>query len=170
MKNSSIPFDELNQVDLAMTGFGYGKTQVSPLHMAMITSAIANGGNILKPRIVDRIVNKDNKEIFKAKEKVLSRAIKPEISDEIREMMVDVVNKGTGKAAYLRGLQVAGKTGTADKEDGNVDAWFVGFAPANEPKIAIALVIENSQGTGGEIAAPLARKIIRDIFNTVSFE
>lgn len=167
--NSVIPFKDLNEADLAMTGFGYGKTQISPLHMAMITSAIANDGVMMRPRIVDKITNKEKSLVFEAEDEILSKATSAKTANTIRDMMVEVVNSGTGRNAYLDWIQLAGKTGTADKADGNIDAWFVGFAPAYEPKIAFALVIEDSQGTGGETAAPLARNIVRDIFNTISF-
>lgn len=167
--NSVIPFKDLNEADLAMTGFGYGKTQITPLHMAMITAAIANDGVMMRPRLVDKITNKEKEVIFEADDEVLSKATSEKTANTIRDMMVEVVNSGTGTNAYLNWVQLAGKTGTADKADGNVDAWFVGFAPAYEPKIAFALVIEDSQGTGGEVAAPLARNIVRDIFNTITF-
>ncbi|MBP2014964.1 peptidoglycan D,D-transpeptidase FtsI family protein [Anaerococcus degeneri] len=167
--NSVIPFKDLNEADLAMTGFGYGKTQITPLHMAMITSAIANDGVMMRPRLVDKITNKEKEVIFEADDEVLSKATSEKTANTIRDMMVEVVNSGTGTNAYLNWVQLAGKTGTADKADGNVDAWFVGFAPAYEPKIAFALVIEDSQGTGGEVAAPLARNMVRDIFNTITF-
>lgn len=167
--NSVIPFKDLNEADLAMTGFGYGKTQMTPLHMAMITSAIANNGVMMKPRLVDKITNKEKDVVYEAENEILSKATSEDTANTIRDMMVEVVNSGTGTNAYLNWVQLAGKTGTADKADGNVDAWFVGFAPAYEPKIAFAMVIEDSQGTGGEVAAPLARNIVRDIFNTISF-
>lgn len=167
--NSVIPFKDLNEADLAMTGFGYGKTQITPLHMAMITSAIANDGVMMRPRLVDKITNKEKEVIFEADNEILSKATSEKTANAIRDMMVEVVNSGTGTSAYLNWVQLAGKTGTADKADGKVDAWFVGFAPAYEPKIAFALVVEDSQGTGGEVAAPLARNIVRDIFNTISF-
>ena len=169
-KNKSvIPFKDLNEADLAMTGFGYGKTQITPLHMTMVTSAIANNGLMMKPRIVDKITNKEGDTVFEAEEEILSKATSEKTANTIRDLMVEVVNSGTGRAAYLDWVQLAGKTGTADKADGNIDAWFVGFAPAYEPKIAFAIVIEDSQGTGGEVAAPIAGNIIRDIFNTISF-
>lgn len=169
-KNKSvIPFKDLNEADLAMTGFGYGKTQVTPLHMTMVTSAIANNGLMMKPRILDKITNKEGDTVFEAEEEILSKATSEKTANTIRDLMVEVVNSGTGRAAYLDWVQLAGKTGTADKADGNIDAWFVGFAPAYEPKIAFAIVIEDSQGTGGEVAAPIAGNIIRDIFNTISF-
>lgn len=168
--NSIIPFKDLNEADLAMTGFGYGKTQVTPLHMTMVTSAIANNGVMMKPRLVDKITNEEGKTTFESKDEILSKATSEKTANEIRDMMVEVVNSGTGLAAFIDWVQVAGKTGTADKSNGNIDAWFVGFAPAYEPKIALSIVVEDSQGTGGEVAAPIAKNIIRDIFNTVSFE
>lgn len=168
--NSTIPFKDLNKADLAMTGFGYGKTQVTPLHMAMITSAIANKGKMMKPRIVNSVTNKEGNEIYKAENEVLSKATSEKTADNLRDMMVDVVNNGTGRTAFLDSVQIAGKTGTADKADGNIDSWLVGFAPAYEPRLAFALVIEDSKGTASEVAAPIGRNILRDIFNTVSFE
>lgn len=167
-KNKAIiPFDDLNQVDLAMTGFGYGKTQITPLHMAMITSAIANEGKMMQPRLVTKVVDKDGKIIEEKKEKVLSEVTSVENANIIRDMMVSVVNEGTGTSAYLDSVQIAGKTGTADKENNLLDAWFVGFAPAYDPDIAIALVVEDSDDTGGVVAAPIARDIISAIYQTI---
>ncbi len=167
-KNKAIiPFDDLNQVDLAMTGFGYGKTQITPLHMSMITSAIANEGKMMQPRLVTKVVDKDGKIIEEKKEKVLSEVTSVENANIIRDMMVSVVNEGTGTSAYLDSVQIAGKTGTADKENNLLDAWFVGFAPAYDPDIAIALVVEDSDDTGGVVAAPIARDIISAIYQTI---
>lgn len=167
-KNKAIiPFDDLNQVDLAMTGFGYGKTQITPLHMAMITSAIANEGKMMQPRLVTKVVDKDGKIIEEKKEKVLSEVTSVENANIIRDMMVSVVNEGTGTSAYLDSVQIAGKTGTADKENNLLDAWFVGFDPAYDPDIAIALVVEDSDDTGGVVAAPIARDIISAIYQTI---
>lgn len=165
--NAIIPFDDLNQVDLAMTGFGYGKTQITPLHMAMITSAIANEGKMMQPRLVTKVVDKDGKIVEEKKEKVLSEVTSVENANIIRDMMVSVVNEGTGTSAYLDSVQIAGKTGTADKENNLLDAWFVGFAPAYDPDIAIALVVEDSDDTGGVVAAPIARDIISAIYQTI---
>lgn len=165
--NAIIPFDDLNQVDLAMTGFGYGKTQISPLHMAMITSAIANEGKMMQPRLVTKVIDKDGKIIEEKKDKVLSEVTSVENANYIRDMMVSVVNEGTGTNAYLDSVQIAGKTGTADKENNLLDAWFVGFAPAYDPDLAIALVVEDSDDTGGVVAAPIARDIISEIYQTI---
>ncbi|ACV28904.1 Penicillin-binding protein A [Anaerococcus prevotii] len=165
--NAIIPFNDLNQVDLAMTGFGYGKTQISPLHMAMITSAIANEGKMMQPRLVTKVIDKDGKIIEEKKDKVLSEVTSVENANYIRDMMVSVVNEGTGTSAYLDSVQIAGKTGTADKENNLLDAWFVGFAPAYDPDLAIALVVEDSDDTGGVVAAPIARDIISEIYQTI---
>lgn len=167
-KNKAIiPFDDLNQVDLAMTGFGYGKTQITPLHMAMITSAIANEGKMMQPRLVTKVVDKDGKIIEEKKDKVLSEVTSVENANYIRDMMVSVVNEGTGTSAYLDSVQIAGKTGTADKENNLLDAWFVGFAPAYDPDVVIALVVEDSDDTGGVVAAPIARDILSSIYQTI---
>lgn len=168
--DSIIPYKELNQADLAMTGFGYGKSQVTPLHMAMVTSTIANGGLMMQPRLVDSITNKDGDTIFKSKEKLLSDVTGGVKANTLRDYMVDVVNEGTGTGAYINGIQVAGKTGTTDKDNGFIDAWFVGFAPAYDPKIAVAIVVENSADTGGVTVAPIARNLILDIFNQVNLD
>lgn len=165
---SKIPFDDLNQADLAMTGFGYGKTQVTPLHMAMITSAIANDGKMMEPILVKSVMNKDGKTIEEKNPNVLSTVTSPETAQTIRDLMVGVVNEGTGRQAYQSGVQIAGKTGTADRENGSTDAWFVGFAPAYDPKIAIVVILENDGSTGGESAAPIGGSLIKDITYSVN--
>lgn len=107
---------------------------------------------------------------MKKKGKVLSQVTSEENANIIRDMMVAVVSEGTGTGAYLDYMQVAGKTGTADKNNGLLDAWFVGFAPAYNPKLAIALVVEDSTDTGGESAAPIARDIISEIYNNINLD
>lgn len=168
--DSIIPYKELNQVDLAMTGFGYGKSQVTPLHMAMVASTIANDGVMMQPRLVSEIIDKDDKKIYQSRPTILSEVTSKTNANTIRDMMVDVVNEGTGTGAYINGIQVAGKTGTTDKASGFIDAWFVGFAPAYDPKIAIAIVVENADDTGGVVVAPIARNLIVDIFNQIRLD
>ena len=151
-----------------MTGFGYGKTKVTPLHMAMIASTIANNGKMMQPRLVKNVVNKDGKIIKESESKVISDVTSVENANYIRDFMVDVVNRGTGTKAYTRTVQIAGKTGTADKKNGATDAWFVGFAPAYQPKLAFAIVIEDSDDTAGITAAPIAGELIKNIVNDVN--
>lgn len=166
--NAKIPFDDLNQVDMAMTGFGYGKTRVTPLHMAMIASTIANDGKMMQPRLVRNVVNKDGKIIKESKSEVLSDVTSSDIANTIRDYMVDVVNYGTANKAYLQSVQIAGKSGTVDKKGGGVDVWFVGFAPAYDPKLAFAIVVEDSDEIAGEVPVPIGGQMINSIINNVN--
>lgn len=166
--NSKIPFKDLNQVDMAMTGFGYGKTEVTPLHMAMIASTIANNGKMMQPRLVKNVVDKDGKVLKESKSEVLSDVTSVEITNTIRDCMVDVVNQGTARSAYLQSVQIAGKSGTVDKEDGGLDVWFIGFAPAYDPKLAFAIVIEDSNLMSGEVATPIGGQLIDSIVKNVN--
>ena len=125
---------------------------------------------MMKPRLVSTITDKDNNVIYENKKEILSKVTNMINANTIRDLMVDVVNEGTAKGAYVDGIQVAGKTGTADKSNGFIDAWFVGFAPAYDPKIAVAIVVENSADTGGVTVAPIAGNLIRDIFNQVNLD
>lgn len=171
MLNASIPLDinvsrssfstqAMSKPDLAATGIGQGKTLVTPLNMAMVASAIANGGDLIQPILLKEIVDSSGEVLGKNEPSVLSRAIKPEVAEIIKGMMVDVVNRGTGKNAGLSWVQVAGKTGTAQVEGKKDHAWFVGFAPADQPKVAVAIVLEHAGSTGGKSAAPMASKLI----------
>lgn len=157
---STFPKGKLSENELAFTGIGQGKLQTSPLNMAMMASAIANNGKIVQPLLVKEVQSADG-EIVETKETAeLSTALSPTQISIIKDIMVDVVNEGTGSNARLSSVQVAGKTGTAE-EDGEEDhAWFVGFAPSEEPKVAVAVFLENNGGTGGSTAAPIARKVI----------
>lgn len=166
--NAKIPFDDLNQVDMAMTGFGYGKTRVTPLHMAMIASTIANEGKMMQPRLVRNVVNKDGKVIKESKSEVLSDVTSSDIANTIRDYMVDVVNYGTANKAYLQSVQIAGKSGTVDKKGGAVDVWFIGFAPAYDPKLAFAIVVEDSDEIAGEVPVPIGGEMINSIINNVN--
>lgn len=159
-KQSTFPKSKMSKADLGASGIGQGKTLVTPLNMAMMASAIANDGKIMKPNIVKEILTPAGKSLSTKEPEVLSTAISPEIARSIKDMMVDVVNQGTGKNAKTSAVQIAGKTGTAENAHENAHAWFVGFAPAEEPQVAIAVILENHGSTGGSSAAPMARKII----------
>lgn len=167
--NSKIPYDQLNEVDTAMTGFGYGKTQVTPLHMAMIASAIANDGKMMQPRLVLDVEDKDGKVLKKSEPQEISEVTDSQTAQQIREYMLDVVREGSGTAANVSDIQIAGKTGTAETDNGSTDAWFIGFAVDQDPQLAIAVVIENDGRTGGEVAAPIAGNLLRDAYYTISY-
>jgi peptidoglycan glycosyltransferase len=158
----------MSKTDLAAAGIGQGKLQVTPLHMAMIASAIANSGVMMKPYMVDRVVSASGNTLKTAKPAVFSKVMTPEAAEAVKAMMQYVVEKGTGKSASIRGIEIAGKTGTAEnelsiKQKNKEHAWFICFAPANDPQVAIAVVLEYSGSTGGKTAAPIARELIRQV-------
>jgi len=157
---SRIPsFSRMGDGDLAQTGIGQGSLLVTPLRMAMLASCYANNGTIMQPYMVKQITAPDGTVIKNFHEEEFSSPVNSQIAKQIQQMMVTVVNNGTGSAARISGISVAGKTGTAENPLGNPHAWFIGFAPADNPQIAIAVIVENG-GSGGQVAAPIARKIL----------
>ncbi|MCI6585246.1 MAG: penicillin-binding transpeptidase domain-containing protein [Mobiluncus porci] len=150
---------------LANAAIGQQSVRATPLQMAMVASAVANGGLVMQPYLVNQELSSDFQVIKQFAPKEAGRAVTPEVAGAIRTMMQEVVQSGSGKAAALPGISVAGKTGTAETGIGaGKDQWFVGFAPAESPRIAVAVVIEDPQGvlgTGGVTAAPLARGILQ---------
>jgi penicillin-binding protein 2 len=151
--------------DTANMAIGQGYVQVTPIQMAVMVSAIANGGKVYKPRIVSEIINQDGSKVVKPVTLIndLSR-YKKEI-DIIKEGMEMVVEKGTGTPARLSGIRVAGKTGTAenfptrDNPKGKAHAWFIAYAPAENPKIAVSVLVEQGEH-GSSTAAPIAAELI----------
>ncbi|NLY21072.1 MAG: penicillin-binding protein A [Tissierellia bacterium] len=180
MFNKNIPFelsvtesvfnykDDISKVDIASSAIGQGKVLTNPMNMALVAAGVANEGLIVEPHIIKRIEDASGNVIKSTETKELNRAVSVEIADKLKDMMVDVVNKGTGKSAAIKGIQVAGKTGTAQNESENEHTWFIGFAPAENPVIAIAVVLEKSGGTGSTEAAPIAREIIRTAINRLN--
>lgn len=140
---------------------GQDKLNVTPLQMAMVVSAVANGGELMEPRLWSKVIDTDGRE-QKLNPERQSRVMSGETADTLTSMMTDVVNEGTGGAAALGEIQVAGKTGTAeiDIEGGVNQAWFIGFAPADDPEIAVAATVERTSGQGGTVAAPIAQQVL----------
>lgn len=178
MLNKNIPFDiqtaksqfskeKMDDAELAATSIGQGKTLVTPLNMAMITSAIANDGEMVKPILVKEVTNHKGKVLRKSTTKTLSTVSTPEEAAELKSMMKDVVERGTGTKAGISNVSVAGKTGTAENETDKTHAWFIGFAPVEDPKVAIAVVLENNGSTGGTAAAPIARDLFKEALNVL---
>ena len=158
--DSHLPdFNSLGNGDLAQVGIGQGSLLVTPLRMAMMASTFANKGIIMKPYLVNRITDADGSSVKEFKPEEWLTITSPQLADQINHMMVEVVNNGTGSAASLPGYQVAGKTGTAENSHGDSHAWFIGFAPADNPQIVVAVIVENA-GSGGSIAAPIARQVL----------
>jgi peptidoglycan glycosyltransferase len=150
------------QVDPGRLAFGQERLAVTPLQMAMVAAAIGNHGAEMRPQIVERIVAPGGKTITHLKPDQLGRPIRRLTADELTHMMELVVQGGTGTAAAIPGVRVAGKTGTAEIGRGNIHTtWFAAFAPANAPRVAIAVVVENQlNGFGGTISAPIARQVM----------
>jgi penicillin-binding protein A len=150
------------QVDPGRLAFGQERLAVTPLQMAMVAAAIGNHGAEMRPQIVERIVSPGGKTITHLQPDQLGRPIKRQTADELTHMMELVVTGGTGTAAAIPGIRVAGKTGTAEVGRGNVHTtWFAAFAPASAPRVAIAVVVENQlNGFGGTISAPIAKQVM----------
>lgn len=158
-KKSRFPTKNMDKAALASTSIGQGELLVTPLNMALMAASIANDGEMMEPRLVKEVIDSDNNVIKDFEPEVLSTVTTSDIANNITDMMVSVVENGTGKKASIRGINVAGKTGTAENNKKD-HSWFVAFAPADNPKIAIAIVLENDGGTGGSTAAPIARNIL----------
>lgn len=163
---SSVPA-ELDAPQLAQSAIGQYDVRMTPLQVALVTAGIANRGTVMKPYLVSNaIVSSDLSVVDPTTPKVLSDAVSPEVAAELTQMMVDVVDKGTGRPARIDGVRVAGKTGTAEHEKGAAPhAWFTGFAPADDPRIVVAVVVENggnagSEAAGGSTAGPIARAMM----------
>jgi peptidoglycan glycosyltransferase len=149
-------------VDPGRIGFGQERLQVTPLQMAMIGAAVAHGGVLMRPYVVDRAVAANGDVVMKTHPKVMHRVMKTQTAQEITSMMVGAVDSGTGTAAQIPGVQVAGKTGTAETGvNGRNTAWFMCFAPADHPRFVVAVVLENQTGFGGQVAAPIAKVLMQ---------
>jgi peptidoglycan glycosyltransferase len=134
----------------------------TPMETAMIAAAVANDGHLMKPYLVDQVRAPDLSVIDRTKPEELSNPVSADIANQLTTMMISVVENGSGKAARIPGVQVAGKTGTA-QITGNVPDhnWFIGFAPADNPTIAVAVFVKNGGGTGGGVAAPIAHDVLQ---------
>jgi peptidoglycan glycosyltransferase len=160
-------------VDLARVSIGQERLLATPLQMAMVAAAVANKGKLMKPQIWNRVVDPDGRVAERMEPSQYSEPISAKTAAELTTAMEGVVREGTGTNAAIPGVQVAGKTGTAEtpynKSCGGGtaqnQAWFIGFAPANEPKIAIAASIECTEQFGGDIAAPIFRDVAETILN-----
>ncbi|MGZ5349513.1 MAG: penicillin-binding transpeptidase domain-containing protein, partial [Actinomycetota bacterium] len=154
---------------LAFSAIGLDNVVTNPLHMALVGASIADGGTMYEPRLVREIRDPQGQVIRTFDAKKYGQPVSPNTADQVRQLMVDVVESGTGYEAQIPGVVVAGKTGTATNGPGrNPNAWFVAFAPAGPndvPQIAVAVIVLDggdlgSEATGGRVAAPIAREVI----------
>lgn len=144
---------------ILQTSIGQGQTQITPIHNAMMTAAIANGGTLMKPYLIDHVENAGGDMIKKFMPQSYGNLMTAEESSALTEFMRSVVTDGTGSALRTDAYTVAGKTGSAEFETGkDTHAWFIGFAPAEHPRVVVSVIVEEG-GSGGQTAAPIARAL-----------
>ena len=161
VSQSQIQYKKMTDLDGALVSIGQGGLVMTPLHVAMMASAVANNGKMMKPYLVETVTTENGTVIGQTKPSVLYDSIGTACADYIEDMMIGVVEDGTGTGAQISGITVAGKTGTAENETDKDHAWFVGYAPVENPTICVAVVLENAATSGGRSAVPIAKNIIR---------
>jgi peptidoglycan glycosyltransferase len=169
---SSFP-DSPDEPQLAQSAIGQYDVRETPLQVAMTTAAVANGGVVMSPHMIQTVRDQDLSVIDKADDSnEMSEAISPQTADDLTRMMEAVVQSGTGTPAQIPGVAVAGKTGTAQHAEGAAPhAWFTGFAPAEDPKVAVAVVVESggragNEGFGGTVAGPIAKSVMEAVLGS----
>ena len=159
-----------SDVDAGRMAFGQERMLVTPLQMAMVAATIGNGGTLMEPQLVDRIVTPNGHTILKKKPHVIRQAVRKGTASELARMMRDVVREGTGTGAQISGYSVGGKTGTAETGVSHSNTtWFIAFAGRSEespPEVAVAVVLQNQSGVGGTTAAPIARTVMEAILSS----
>jgi peptidoglycan glycosyltransferase len=150
---------------LAQSAIGQQDVAATPLQMALVAAGIGNGGVAMKPHVLQEIRDNDGQRIRTYDPQEWRRLTSPETAAAVRDMMIGVVNGGTATRVAIPGVQVAAKTGTAQTTGDNAHAWIIGFAPADDPRVAIAVIVESqpgvSEATGGRVAAPIARTVMQ---------
>jgi peptidoglycan glycosyltransferase len=138
---------------------------VTPLQMAMVAAAVGNKGRLMQPHLGDKVIAPDGRVRTEIRPREQSTVMSQSSASDLAKMMANVVQSGTGTGGALSGILVAGKTGTADNPKGGNYAWFIAFAPVDNPKVAVAVVVEqtNQSQTGGEVAAPIAARVMRAV-------
>ena len=172
MKATPSVFPETDSdAQLMLASFGQGNVRVTPLQMAMVSAAVANGGTLMQPTVVESILAPDLTVLEQHEPTVFGNPISAETAEIMTQMLVNGVANGAASNARIDGVDVAGKTGTAENGTGEpYTLWFTGFAPANDPQVAIAVVVENGGGLGqsafgNQIAAPIAKKVLEAVLN-----
>lgn len=159
----------LDDAQTALSGFGQGQVTATPLQIAMVSAGIANDGSVMTPRLISRVISPDFREQESFENVEYARALESEIAAEMQAMMVANVNDGAASGARIDGVDVAGKTGTSENGPTRpYSLWFTGFAPADNPQVAVAVVVEDGggqgqSGSGNTIAAPIAKKVMEAV-------
>jgi len=163
---SSVHMDnDLGNEEIIQTAIGQGKTQITPLHLNMITCAIANEGELMKPYVIDCVVNSSNTIIKQFHTSSNGNLISKYEADTLKSMMTQVVEAGTATFLKSASYTSAGKTGSAEYNSaGDSHAWFTGFAPADDPKVCVTIIVEGA-GSGGDYAVPMAKRLFDAYFS-----
>ena len=157
---STVGNQNLSAVELANTAFGQGKLLVSPLQMALASATVANGGKMPEPYLVSEIKDRAGNVLQHHEPQVIRQVISPEAAQAMNRLMVTSVQEGYAKPASIPGIQVGGKTGSAEVTTGEkTHSWFIGYAPANNPTVAVAVIMEN-KGPGSDFATPSGREVM----------
>jgi peptidoglycan glycosyltransferase len=163
------PSNPATQVDPGRLAFGQERLSVTPLQMAMVASTVANGGELMAPSVMKKVVDSGGHTVVTIGPKKIRRVMSSRTASEIRDMMVSAVASGTGTSAQIPGVEVAGKTGTAETGVQGVNTtWFICFAPANDPQVAVAVALERQHGFGGSTAAPIAKVLLEAVLQSGS--
>ena len=167
----TVDKDKLERTSLAQSGIGQYEVAATPLQMAMVAGGVANAGSVMKPYVVKTVRSPNLKVLDQADPSELSQAMSASNAAKLTEMLVSTVDKGTATSARINGVDVAGKTGTAQSTPERPPyAWFVSFAPAKNPKVAVAVLVEasdtgRSEIAGGRLAGPIARAVMEAVLN-----
>jgi penicillin-binding protein A len=163
-------YDNPKIVDPGRLAFGQEHLLATPLQMALVAAAVANKGTIMTPHLVKKVTAPGGGTVVKFKPQIWRKAMKPATAAILNQFMQAVVTGGTGTTAAIPGVAVAGKTGTAETKDNHVyTAWFIFFAPADNPTVAGAVVLEHQlNGFGGSVAAPIARQLMEALLPATS--
>jgi peptidoglycan glycosyltransferase len=150
-------------IDIGRVAIGQERLQVTPLQMALVAAGVANGGSLMRPHLVERVMDRDGRTVRRIKPSEQNRVMKEGTAAQLASMMSNVVREGTGTAAALQGIEVGGKTGTAEVGNTINQAWFIGFAPLDNPRVAVAVTVERTTGQGGTVAAPIAKSVMETL-------
>ena len=162
---------DLDPPQTALSGIGQSSVTATPLQMAMVAAAIANDGDVMRPYVVDEVRAANLSVLDRTDPQSISKAISSTTADELTSMMVATVDSGTATPAQIPGVQVAGKTGTAQSTaDRPPYAWFVSFAPADNPQVAVAVLVQSSDTSrseigGGRLGGPIAKAVMEAVIN-----
>ncbi|HEY8704094.1 MAG TPA: penicillin-binding protein 2 [Gaiellaceae bacterium] len=169
-KKGATLYDDPKRVDPGRLAFGQEHLLATPLQMALVAAGVANNGTIMQPHLVQEVRGPSGGLVTRVHAQVWKHAMKPATAAILNQFMQAVVTGGTGRAAAIPGIKVAGKTGTAETAESHVyTAWFIFFAPADNPQVAGAVVLEHQlNGFGGSVSAPIAKQLMQAILPTAS--